>query len=69
MSSLRFAIEYRTKEGQRHRVVYYADMDGLRWFRREDVSEGEQWRRGPPERIATPAFTVRPITGGSFEGP
>ena len=69
MSSLRFAIEYRTREGQRRRVVYYADMDSLRWFRREDVSEGGQWRHGPQEQIATPALTVRPITGGSFDGP
>ena len=69
MSSVRFSIEYCTAENQRRRVVYYADMDGLRWFRRVDHYEDGQWRHGSNEQIAAPRLKIKPVDGGLFTGP
>lgn len=65
----RFTIEYCTRDGERRRVVYLADMNGLRWFRREDIYEEGQWIRHSHEEISAPAIEARHIGSGSFAGP
>lgn len=42
MTRYKFAIEYYTQDGERRRTVFFGDMGGIQWFRREEVYEDGQ---------------------------
>jgi|GEM_PF-2300272 len=68
MSRYRFRIEFRTRGGERRRVTFLSDMNGLRWFRREEIFEDGQWARRSHEQVSAPSFEVQPVGAGSFAG-
>jgi len=66
MSRYRFRIEFWTRDGERRRVTFMGDMNGLRWFRREKVFEDGQWTRRSHEQVSAPTVEVQPVGAGSF---
>lgn len=69
MTRYRFRIEYRTRDGERRRTTFFGDMNGLRWFRREEVFRDGQWVRQSHEHVTAPRTEVQAMGAGSFAGP
>jgi hypothetical protein len=70
MSRYRFTIEYRTRDGEPRRTVFFADMNGLRWFRREERFEDGTWVRESHTHVMAPTIEATSIgIGATFAGP
>jgi len=69
MSRYRFRIEFSTGDGEQRRVTFLGDMNGLRWFRREEVLVDGEGVRQRHEQVTAPSFEAQAIGSGSFAGP